>query len=248
MDSATIRRSVVDGTFADDLRLAVQPIVELDSSRPSGAEAFIRWQTDVGVVPPVAWLPIAAETGRLVDAVAAVRSDLVAASAALSGTDLGLSVNVTGAMIVEPGCRELLDGLGAAMSCPLAVELHVAEFVCLSTQRLPWATAPVGALVDACAAVRSNDVRLWLDDLDAVAVDDPAWASVAWDVVKLDRSVLVGGALAAVATTVRATHAGPVVVEAVESAAHVAAASAAGCTHAQGFFYGAPQPVQRPAS
>ena len=59
---ADLRKAVADG----QLHVAYQPIVQLDTGRPLGAEALLRWTHPVrGPIPPMSFIPIAEESGMI---------------------------------------------------------------------------------------------------------------------------------------------------------------------------------------
>src|SRR5690606_24321584 len=52
----------------DELRLFHQPVVEVGSGRLVGFEALLRWERPgVGLVPPLEFIPVAEDTGAIVD-------------------------------------------------------------------------------------------------------------------------------------------------------------------------------------
>ena len=59
---SALRTALTDG----QLRVAYQPIVHLDTGRPLGAEALVRWTHPVrGAIAPMAFIPIAEEAGMI---------------------------------------------------------------------------------------------------------------------------------------------------------------------------------------
>ena len=59
---SALRTAVVQG----QLYVAYQPIVQLDSGRPLGAEALLRWlHPERGMIPPAVFIPIAEDTGMI---------------------------------------------------------------------------------------------------------------------------------------------------------------------------------------
>ncbi|HET6529126.1 MAG TPA: bifunctional diguanylate cyclase/phosphodiesterase [Actinoplanes sp.] len=59
---AALRTALAEG----QLRVAYQPIVQLDTGRPVGTEALVRWDhPERGPVPPMAFIPVAEDAGMI---------------------------------------------------------------------------------------------------------------------------------------------------------------------------------------
>ena len=72
MSAATLDRVELENDLRralerDELRLHYQPIVDLATDRIVGVEALVRWQHPTrGLIPPLAFIPVAEETGLIV--------------------------------------------------------------------------------------------------------------------------------------------------------------------------------------
>ena len=88
---------------ARELRLHYQPKVSLRSGRIVGAEALIRWQHPVrGLIPPGAFIPVAEETGLILD---------------------------IGNWVLEEACRQIRQWMdGDVAMPPIAVNLSARQF------------------------------------------------------------------------------------------------------------------------
>jgi diguanylate cyclase (GGDEF)-like protein/PAS domain S-box-containing protein len=60
---AKLRRAIEQQEFL----LHYQPVVEMASGRITGMEALIRWQSPQGLVPPASFIPLAEESGLILD-------------------------------------------------------------------------------------------------------------------------------------------------------------------------------------
>ena len=101
---AALRTALADG----QLHVAYQPIVQLDTGRPLGAEALVRWDHPVrGAIPPMAFIPIAEDAGMISQIGAWVREEALAQLARwrADGTvtdDFYLAVNVSPRQLNDP--------------------------------------------------------------------------------------------------------------------------------------------------
>ncbi len=119
-----------------ELRLHYQPVVPACSAPQDGprlAEALIRWEHPTrGLLPPTAFLPLAAQTGMMLELSAQVL-DLALRHTArwrAQGTDLQVSVNVGADVLASPGFVPLVLDLLDVHGVPphgLCLELTESE-------------------------------------------------------------------------------------------------------------------------
>src|ERR671922_462496 len=68
VDALSIEQELQHGLERGELRLFYQPLVSLESGEMVGAEALIRWEhPDRGLLPPDKFLPVAEESGLIVE-------------------------------------------------------------------------------------------------------------------------------------------------------------------------------------
>jgi EAL domain-containing protein (putative c-di-GMP-specific phosphodiesterase class I) len=60
-------REMRRGLEADEFELHYQPIIALADGAIAGFEALIRWRKDTGLLPPIAFIPLAEETGMIAE-------------------------------------------------------------------------------------------------------------------------------------------------------------------------------------
>ena len=67
LDRLSIRSELLRALDRDEFEVLYQPIVELDTGRPVGFEALLRWtHPERGPIPPDVFIPLAEETGEIV--------------------------------------------------------------------------------------------------------------------------------------------------------------------------------------
>src|SRR6185503_10235336 len=80
----------------DELILHYQPQVSLPAGEMTGVEALLRWQhPEHGLIPPIAFIPIAEQTGMIIPIGAWVVGEACRQAAAWGDPDLFISVNVS---------------------------------------------------------------------------------------------------------------------------------------------------------
>ena len=236
-------RAVLDN---GEFRVLYQPIVGLFDGRIRGVEALVRWDRgDRGLVSPAEFIPLAEETGLIVELGAWVLREACRDVVALGeGPDgpLIVTVNLSARQLLEPDLQGMIaSALVASGLEPERLMLEITESVLLRDTE---------TVIDQLVALRRLGVRIAIDDfgtgysslsylrrlpLDAVKIDrsfierlaqDPRQAALVRAIVELGRALGL--------TTVA---------EGVESASQARRLIDLGCELAQGYFFGRPAPA-----
>jgi EAL domain-containing protein (putative c-di-GMP-specific phosphodiesterase class I) len=102
-----LRREMANGFGSGEFALAYQPLLDVETGRPIGFEALMRWNSSaLGPVSPVAFIPVAERSGMIIElGLWALRT----ACAQLAGwqrdelvDDLSMSVNVSVIQLQKP--------------------------------------------------------------------------------------------------------------------------------------------------
>ncbi|ADV65774.1 putative bifunctional diguanylate cyclase/phosphodiesterase [Deinococcus maricopensis] len=233
---------------ADQLTVHFQPIVHIPTSRVHGFEALVRWPRGGGMMSPAEFLPIAEETGLIVDVDRWVLREACRHMAAwrttLPNTDqLTLSVNLSSQQFTRP---DLVDAVRTALHASgFPAELLKVEI----TEGLVMERSDV--VTTNIAGLKALGVGLHIDDFGT------GYSSLGYlqrfdaQALKIDRSFMGGvedradSAELVRTITAMAHNLGlSVVAEGVETRAQLALLRSLGCEYAQGFLLSRPIPVQ----
>jgi diguanylate cyclase (GGDEF)-like protein/PAS domain S-box-containing protein len=263
-------RRAAEAPAAHGFALVYQPMVELATGAPRGAEALLRWRRPGhGPVSPAEFIPAAEATGAIVplgrwvlteacaqlaawharwaadrQAGRAARADGARADDAHAPA---VAVNISGRQLEAPGfvgeVAEVLRRTGAPAA---RVTLEITESTLMHDAEEALATL---------AALKALGVRLAIDDFGT------GYSSLSYlqrfpvDVLKIDKSfvdrVARGGSEAALARTVVALGAMlgvRTVAEGVEDPAQREALRAIGCDDGQGYLFARPAPADEAAA
>jgi diguanylate cyclase (GGDEF)-like protein/PAS domain S-box-containing protein len=232
-----LQRAISNG----ELTLQYQPVVDLATSRVTGAEALVRWSRGEHTVPPREFLRVAEESGLIVPL-----GDWVLRSACTQGAawrqaswDVGVSVNLSARQISAssfPGDVAAVLAETGLEAGALTVEVNERILV-----------EHAGEVVDRLAELRALGVRLAIDDFGT------GYASLAYlrqlpaDIIKIDPSFVDGlgrdDTLALLTRTVVQVGRDlgmQVVAEGIEQPRQLAALREMGCGYGQGFLVARP--------
>ncbi len=237
---ALLRRAIE----TEELSLHYQLKVDIEG-RPTGAEALLRWNSaELGAVPPIRFIPLAEETGFIVELGEWVLRQACLQMIAWRSTGMlmpKISVNLSVKQIergnIVEVVRAILDETGLE---PAALELEITESVIMNIE-------------DALSILNQLDqlgVQLAVDDFGT------GYSSLAYlkllpiNTLKIDRSFVIGigvnpGDEAIIRTVIALARSLKLttVAEGVDSPHQVEFLRAHGTNEIQGFFFGKPQPA-----
>ena len=237
--SAQLRRAIVDS----ELELQYQPIWSLGERRAIvGVEALLRWQhPEHGLLRPDAFINTAEQSIAGDDLVRWVLRE--ACRQGGEWRDRGLTpqiaINVSHRQLLAPGYVELfLDLVTAAGLDPGRFMIELTESA--------W-TVDTPDTLTVLRALRSHGTSVALDDFGAGWTSLSQLRQLACDVIKVDRSLMVGVPADVGATTVAravielaGAYDVQVIAEGVENEDQATLLRSLGVTRAQGFLFGHP--------
>ena len=236
------------GLAEEELTLAYQPIVALADGRLDHYEALLRWRGPHGVVSPDAFVPVAEQVG-LVNSLgryALTRALAELAKQRRTGLDVGVSVNLSVRQLGDPKLPELVLNLIDQYGLPPhRVTMEVTEGVLLTASDEGW---------DTLRELRDGGLRISLDDFGTGFSQINYLRQFEFDEIKIARTFVAD---MATTRTARAIIVGTiafarearvsVVAEGIEQQAQADLLLELGCTHGQGYLFGAAGPTAAPA-
>ena len=235
----------------DEMRVHYQPFFSLPDRRLIGMEALVRWEhPERGLVPPGEFIPLAEQTGLIVDLGAWV---LQTATRTLAGlldllpapAPLIVSVNVSARQLrTGSGRGSVIDAVERALGDtglpPSALALEITESTLMGEDEVP-----------VLHALKDIGVQTMLDDFGTGHSSLGRLSNVPLDVVKIDRCFVSGlgdglnrepivAAIIAMAGALGLR----AIAEGVEKEREWASLVDLGCDAAQGFGLARPMPIQ----
>jgi len=235
-----LRRAVV----GERLVLLFQPLIDLATEEIVGAEALLRLRGEGDeIVSPMEFIPLAEETGLIVEIGAWVLVEACRNAAAWQelrpdGPPLDISVNVSTRQLHDPG---LVKAVAAAL------EVSGLDSALLTLEITEGALAEADAEIeDTLRALRSLGVRLSIDDFGAGYSSLGRLRHLRVDELKIDRSFIgelgagteapLVDAILAIAQRLGLS----VVAEGIETTEQALELRGRGCGRGQGFLYARP--------
>ncbi len=230
----------------DELTIEYQPLMDLQSGRVMSLEALLRWTRANGEeVPPTTFIPIAEESGLIIDIGRWVISQACAQvqewrTTVHGARDLRVAVNVSAAQLRDPDLVPTVRKALREHHLPgSALELELTESLLMDN--IPRSVATLGEL-------KQLGVELSIDDFGT------GYSSLAYlrrlpvDSVKIDRVFVEGldrtdsSNATLVAAIIAMSHAlgMTTIAEGVENVAQEDRLRELGCNRVQGFYYSVP--------
>lgn len=231
---------------AGDLRLYLQPKVEMATGRVCGAEGLVRWQhAERGLIPPGAFIELAERTGLIHQLTtwvieAALRLNQTWAR---QGCALPIAVNLSAHNLRDPDLRERIHHLQTHLGvAPGLLEMEITESMVMDD--------PESAL-RALRDLRDDGIALYIDDFGTGYSSLTYLQKLPVNYIKIDQSFVFDmltnkESLLIVRATIELSHdlGYKVVAEGVETQAHWDQLAALGCDIAQGYFIARPMPAE----
>ncbi len=224
----------------NQLEVMYQPIFALQTNRLSGFEALLRWRHPVrGMVSPGVFIPLMEETG-LIEAVGRWVLEQATREAATWPAPLKVAVNLSPLQFRAADiATSMLHVLGQSGLAPGRLELEITESALLQSD---------GGVAEVLQAFRSTGIRTSLDDFGTRYSSLSYLLSFPFDKIKIDQSFVRDMATRAesVAIVTSVAHLAnqlgmATTAEGVETAEQLRRVREAGCTEAQGYFFGPPE-------
>jgi diguanylate cyclase (GGDEF)-like protein len=231
----------------DQIVLALQPAVDLQTSAPTGVEALTRWKHPRrGQLSPGDFIP-AVEDSDLLGPFTRYVLDLSLAAAADwagKGFDLPVSVNISARSLLDPTLPSQIGDLLRRRRVPAhRLVLEITESMAISTQEI---------VDEVLAALREMGVQLSLDDFGTGFSSLSSVTRVVVDELKIDRSFVdamiesrPAAAVVRGAVELGERLGARVVAEGVETAEQRSALITLGCQTAQGYHFCQPLPADK---
>ncbi len=224
-----------------ELRLEFQPLVDANATRIVGCEALVRWDhPELGTLSPATFIPIAEETGDIVQIDRWVLEGACAAAMRLRAVSPGfrIAVNLSPRDMRDEDLPEAVaDTLARHGLSPDALIVEITESAALDQ-----------AVIPALHRLRRLGVHVAMDDFGVGHSSLARLKKLPITCLKIDRSFIVDIATDAADQAIVASIVGvaraigiDVIAEGVETEEQAQRVRAAGCNGAQGYIFGRPQ-------
>ncbi|GIF22422.1 diguanylate cyclase (GGDEF)-like protein [Actinoplanes tereljensis] len=237
-DDAALGEDLEEAVSSGQLRVLYQPMVDLSSGRPVGAEALVRWHHPLrGIVSPLDFIPIAERTG----AITGVGLYVLEQACRMVQTWAGhpyVSVNLSARQLQDPtlvgSVRTVLDRTALP---PDRLVLEITESAIVDDR----------VALPALEALRAHGIRIAIDDFGTGYSSLQYLSRLPVDILKIDRSFVAeldntgrGSAITEAVISLARILDMTTVAEGIETPAQAAELQRLGCRTGQGYLYAKP--------
>jgi diguanylate cyclase (GGDEF)-like protein len=230
----------------DELVLHYQPVKALSTGAVVAMEALVRWQhPNLGIVAPTEFIPLAEETGLIVDIGRWILQEACTQCAAwrADGYDtVDVSVNVSGRQLEDPKFADSVEAVLEATGLPAsALSMEITESVIVTE-------GSVGH--EALESLQRLGIRIAIDDFGIGYSSLSYLARLPVHSLKVDRTFIAGlgtaqdGSIVTAMVDLAHKLGLEVVAEGVETEVELEQLRQADCDEAQGFLLGRPAPLE----
>jgi len=244
MRRVALENSMRQGLARGEFFLHYQPQWDLKTSRLSGAEVLLRWESaEFGTVGPDEFIPIAESSGLIFELGEMVLREacLQAAGWGENCRDLKVAVNISGRQFRQPDFLQSVARIIAETGVrPSSLELEFTESVIMERAEKN---------IDALQALKRMGIRLSIDDFGTGYSSLNYLKHFPIDAIKIDRSFIAellgnndDAAIAEAIISMAHSLKLKVIAEGVENGAQLRFLTEKKCDEAQGFFLAVPMP------
>ena len=239
----TLARDLRHAVSRGELRMFLQPLVDVASEAKTGYEALLRWQHPLrGLIPPDTFIPIAEETGLIVPIGEWVIRTAFAEAATWPGGEV-IAINLSPVQFASPNLLPVIvNALAGSGIDPARVEMEITEGVLLGDSE---------ANIDLLCRMQALGLKIALDDFGTGYASLNYLLTFPFDKIKIDRSFISGlstreESRAIVASVIAlANRLGMcTLAEGVEDAEQLDQLKAQGCRMVQGWLFGKALPPE----
>ena len=235
----------------NELELYYQPKVSLQDGMMIGSEALLRWRHQrLGMVPPNQFIPIAEDSGLIVDLGNWVLYEACRTASEWNADGKPLhkvAINLSARQFQSQDLAKTVSGILKETDCrPEWIELEITESLLLDED---------GKTMETLSAFRSMGISIAIDDFGTGYSALSYLARFPIDTLKIDRSFIHSvttenyrAELVKAILSIARCLGQQVVAEGVETVEQAAFLQANGCQVAQGFLYSKPLPKMETAS
>jgi diguanylate cyclase (GGDEF)-like protein len=239
--SLELQQDMYRALEAREFRLVYQPIVSFEDASLHGFEALLRWHHPTqGMIPPLDFIPLAEETGIIVQIGKMILEEAIETTqrwSATYGRALKIHVNVAAPQLVGPSfVQDVNAALNHFSLSPASLSIEVTESVLMRD-----------SAVETLTALKGLGIEVSIDDFGT------GYSSLAYlqklpvDIVKIDKTFINDiaedtksreflGVLLLLTRTLGLTS----IAEGVETAAQRNLLNALDCRYAQGYLFSRP--------
>jgi diguanylate cyclase (GGDEF)-like protein len=243
IERLTLETALRHALEREQFTLHYQPKVDMASGQITGVEALLRWtHPDLGVLPPIQFIPLAEETGLIVPIGRWVLKEACAQNMAWRRRGLrpvSMAVNLSPRQFADERLLgDIDDALAASGMSPVLLQLEVTESMVMRN---------VSRAVRVLDAIQGRGIRLAIDDFGTGYSSMSLMKQFPIDTIKIDRSFVrdlpqdsedqaIAQAIIGMGKALGMT----VVAEGVETAEQEAFLRNHGCDEMQGFLFSKP--------